>query len=82
MRFVAYQPFLVRMWVGHVGRSSLSVSYELRVEPDRAPAIVAETSVVFWDATTASSWPISDAVRETLMSFSAPPVQLRERPGR
>lgn len=82
MRFVAYQPFLVRIWVGHVGRSSCSVSYELRVEPDRAPAIVAETSVVFWDATTASSWPISDAVRETLMSFSAPPVQLRERPGR
>lgn len=81
MRFVAYQPFLVRIWVGHVGRSSFSVSYELRVEPDRAPAIVAETSVVFWDAAAARSWPISDAVRETLLSFAAPPVQLRERPG-
>ncbi len=82
MRFVAYQPFLVRMWVGHVGRSSLSVSYELRVEPGRAPAIVAETSVVFWDTAAGTSWPISDAVRETLLAFSAPPVTLRERPGR
>lgn len=82
MRFVAYQPFLVRMWVGHVGRSSLSISYELRVEPDRAPAIVAETSVVFWDTAAGTSWPISDVVRETLLAFSAPPVTLRERPGR
>lgn len=29
-----------------------------------------------------SSWPINDAVRETLASYSRPPVGLRERPGR
>lgn len=81
MRFVAYQPFLVRMWVGHVGRSSLAVSSELRVAPDHPPAITAETSVVFWDHAAGTSWPISDTVRATLSACSAPPVALRERPG-
>ncbi len=82
MRFVAFQPFLVRMWVGHVGRSSLAVSYELRVVPDHAPAIVAESSVVFWDTAAGSSWTISDEVRATLASYAGEPVRLRERPGR
>lgn len=81
MRFVAYQPFRVRMWVGHVGRSSLAVSCELRVAPDAPPAITAETSVVFWDPTAGTSWAISDAVRATLEAYAAPPVALRERPG-
>lgn len=82
MRFVAYQPFLVRMWVGHLGRSSFSVSYELRVAPDHAPAIVAESAVVFWDPAAGGSWPISEPVRATLTEFSGPPVALRERPSR
>ncbi len=81
MRFVAYQPFLVRMWVGHVGRSSLAISYELRVAPDAPPAITGETSVVFWDPAAGRSWPISAAVRTTLDAFTGPPVALRERPG-
>lgn len=81
MRFVAYQPFLVRIWVGHVGRSSFSISYELRVAPDHAPAILAESSLVFWDPAAGSSWAISDEVRATLTAYSAPPVALRERPG-
>lgn len=82
MRFVAYQPFLVRMWIGHVGRSSIALSYELRVAPDHQPAIVGESTVVLWDPAAGSSWPISDAVRETLTSYSREPVALRERPGR
>lgn len=82
MRFVAFQPFLVRMWVGHVGRSSLAVSYELRVAPGHHPAIAAESSVVFWDTAAGSSWAISDEVRATLASYAGEPVQLRERPGR
>jgi acyl-CoA thioester hydrolase len=82
MRFVPFQPFLVRMWVGHVGRSSLSVSYELRVAPDQPPAIVAESSVVFWDPSAGTSWTITDEVRTTLTAYSAEPVELRERPGR
>ncbi len=81
MRFVAYQPFRVRMWVGHVGRSSLAVSYELRVAADQPPAITAETSVVFWDPAAGTAWPISEAVRSTLEAYAAPPVALRERPG-
>lgn len=80
MRFMAFQPFLVRMWVGHVGRSSLAVSYELRVAPDQPPAIVAESSVVFWDPAAGSSWAITDEVRATLTSYSSDPVVLRERP--
>ncbi|MDQ6526158.1 thioesterase family protein [Nocardioides sp. LHD-245] len=82
MRFVAFQPFLVRTWVSHIGRSSFSVSLELRVAPDHAPAIVAETSTVFWDTATGAAWPVSDAVRATLASYAGPPVTLRERPGR
>lgn len=82
MRFVAFQPFLVRMWAGHAGRSSFSVSYELRVAPGQPPAIVAESSVVFWDPAAGSSWAISDEVRATLASYTGAPVELRERPGR
>ncbi|HWJ66644.1 MAG TPA: thioesterase family protein [Nocardioides sp.] len=81
MRFVAFQPFLVRMWVGHVGRSSFAVSYELRVAPGHPPAIVAESSLVFWDPAAGSSWPISDEVRTTLSSYGGAPVALRDRPG-
>lgn len=81
MRFVAYQPFLVRMWIGHVGRSSFAVSYELRVAPDREPAIVGESTVVLWDPAVQSSWAITDPVRETLAAYSREPVVLRERPG-
>ncbi|HWJ09734.1 MAG TPA: thioesterase family protein [Nocardioides sp.] len=82
MRFVAFQPFLVRMWVGHVGRSSLSVSFELRVAPGQPPAIVAESSVVLWEAAAGSSWAITDEVRATLEAYAGAPVELRERPGR
>lgn len=82
MRFVAYQPFLVRIWVGHVGRSSFSVSYELRVVTEGAPAIVAESSVVFWEPAAGRSWAMSDAVRDTLLAHAGEPVELRERPGR
>lgn len=82
MRFVAYQPFRVRMWIGHIGRSSFAVSYELRVGPGNEPAILAESSVVFWDPAAGSSWPISDAVRATFTAYAGPPVALRERPGR
>jgi acyl-CoA thioester hydrolase len=80
MRFVAYQPFLVRIWVSHVGRSSFTISYELRVAPGHEPAIVAESSLVFWDTAAGSSWAISDQVRATLTAYSAPAVSLRERP--
>ena len=82
MRFVAYQPFLVRMWLSHVGRSSFAISYEMRVAPDHPPALLAETSLVLWDNAAQSGWQISEDVRETLTSYSGEPVALRERPGR
>ena len=81
MRFAAYQPFLVRTWVSHVSRSSFAVSLELRVAPDHPPAVVAETSAVFWDTAAGSSWQISDEVRAALASYTRPAVALRPRPG-
>ena len=82
MRFVAYQPFLVRIWVTHVGRASITLSSELRIAADHAPAIVAETSMVFWDNAAEASWTIADDVRATLAAYTGEPVELRERPGR
>ena len=38
MRFVPYQPFLATLWVSRVGRSSFTVSAELRVEAGGGPA--------------------------------------------
>ncbi|GAA3659882.1 hypothetical protein GCM10022237_19860 [Nocardioides ginsengisoli] len=82
MRFTAYQPFLVRIWVSHVARTAVTISSELRIAADHPPAIVAETSLVFWDHTAEASWPISDEVRAALAAYAGEPVALRERPGR
>ena len=80
MRFVAYQPFLIRLWVGHVGRSSFSVSAELRVEADHPPALSLESSLVLWDSATAAAWTMTDDVRRSLEEYAGPPVALRDRP--
>ncbi|QYJ03662.1 thioesterase family protein [Nocardioides panacisoli] len=82
MRFVPFQPFLVRMWVSHVGRTSVTVSSELRVGEDHPPAVVSETAIVLWDAGTNESWPISEEVRADLAAYAGEPVTLRERPSR
>ena len=80
MRFVAYQPFLVRLWVGHLGRSSFSVSAELRVEADHAPALSLESSLVLWDSATGGAWTMTEEVRRSLEEYAGPPVALRDRP--
>ena len=80
MRFVPFQPFLVRMWVAHVGGSSFTVASELRVERDHPPALVAETTMVLWDTSAGRSWPIDDGVRADLGAYAGPPVALRGRP--
>jgi len=82
MRFVPFQPFLVRMWVSHVGGSSFSVASELRVHPDHAPALVAETSMVLWNPGAASSWRLPAEVRSDMEQYGGAPVPLRERPAR
>lgn len=38
MRFVPYQPFVAALWVSRIGRSSFTVSAELRVESGGGPA--------------------------------------------
>ena len=82
MRFAPYQPFLVRIWVSHVGRSSMAVSAELRVAAGHEPAVVAETSLVLWDTVAGAAWPLSDEVRAAVTAYAGAPVALRERPGR
>ena len=77
MRFAPFQPFLVRIWVSRIGRSSFSVATEVRVEPGHEPAVVAETALVLWDHNTQSSWQHSDAVRRSLQRYLGEPVALR-----
>lgn len=80
MRFVAFQPFLVRMWITHVGRSSFTVDYDLRIAADHPAAIVGETSCVFWEVGAQAAWPISEEVRASLEAHRGEPIDLRGRP--
>ena len=79
MRFVPYSPFLVRIWVCHLGRTSFSVATEMRVAADHPPALVAESTFVFWNRNANASWPMNDEVRADLERFSGPGVELRGR---
>jgi len=80
MRFVPFSPFLVRIWVCHIGRTSFSVATEMRIAADHAPALIAESTLVFWDAATGAAWPITDEVRADLEKYRGEPVALRSRP--
>lgn len=82
MRFAPAQPFLVRLWVGHIGRSSFTISTEVRTAPDHPAAIVAESTLVMFDATAGRSWAIDDTLRSALGQYVERPVELRERPTR
>lgn len=77
MRFVPFQPFLLRLWVSRVGRSSFAVDSELRVTADGAPAIVASTTAVLFDVTTQTSWPMTEEVTAALEAYAGTPVSLR-----
>lgn len=79
MRFVAWQPFLIRLWVSHVGRSSFAVSAELRVGAEHPPALSSETSLVLFDRDTGRPWTMSPDVGRTLSAYAGEPVALRER---
>lgn len=79
MRFVPYSPFLVRIWVCHIGRTSFTVATEMRTAADHPPALVAESTFVFWDRSSAAAWPMNDRVRADLELFSGPGVDLRGR---
>jgi acyl-CoA thioester hydrolase len=79
LRFVPFRPFLVRLWVSRIGRSSFDIAAEMRVAADHAPALVAESTLVCWDNATQSAWPISDEVRADLDRFGGPWLALRGR---
>lgn len=81
MRFAPFQPFLVRLWVSHVGRSSFTMSTEMRVAPDHDAALSALTTVVLWDLQRQRAWPMDEAVRASLTAYLDAPVALRELPG-
>lgn len=80
MRFAPYQPFLLRLWITHSGRTSFTVATELRVAPEQPPAVIAESTLVLWDSAAGASWPISDDVRADLNAFAGSPLPLRPRP--
>jgi acyl-CoA thioester hydrolase len=77
MRFVPYQPFLATLWVSRTGRSSFTVSAELRVEAGGGPAAVWECVNVLWDHRAQTAWTISDAVRADLERYLGEPVVFR-----
>ncbi|WP_447646245.1 acyl-CoA thioesterase [Nocardioides zeae] len=79
MRFVAFQPFLVRLWVHRIGRSSFGLGVEMRVAADHPPALVAEHSLVLWDHEAGAAWPMSDEVRAALATYEGPGVTFRSR---
>jgi acyl-CoA thioester hydrolase len=80
MRFLTFQSFLVRMWIGSIGRSSFTVQAELRLSgPEHPAAVVAETSVVMWSRETGASWEITPVFRASLERYLGEPVALRER---
>lgn len=81
MRFAPFSPFLVRIWICHIGRTSFTVATEMRVAPDHPPALIAESTLVFWDQATQASWPITAEVRTDLERYLGPGVELRGRPG-
>lgn len=78
MRFVPFQPFLLRLWIQRVGRSSFTLATELRVAAGHEPALVAATTLVLWDHATQASWPMSDEVRAALLRYAGEPVVLRD----
>lgn len=77
MRFVAHQPFLLRLWVDRVGTSSFTLSTQLRVAPGRPPALVARTTVVLFDHAAERSWPFSDEARAAFEAYAGEPIALR-----
>lgn len=79
MRFVPYAPFLVRIWVCHLGRTSFTVATEMRTAAEHPPALVAESTFVFWDRSTGTSWAMNAEVRSDLERFLGPGVDLRAR---
>lgn len=80
MRFVPFQPFRVRFWLTHIGRSSITVNCELRVSAEAAPAVIAETGLVLFDTAAGTPWQISDEARATFEDYLGEPIALRERP--
>ncbi len=79
MRFAPYRPFLVRLWICHVGRTSFTVAAEMRVAADHPPAVLAESTLVFWDPAAQAAWPISEPVRADLEQHLGAGVALRSR---
>ena len=77
MRFAPYAPFLLRLWVCHVGRTSFTIATELRTAADHPPALIAESMMVFFEKEAQAAWPMDDAVRGDLEAFSGPRVGLR-----
>ena len=79
MMFDAYQPYLVSMWVSRVGGSSFELSAQMRVAPDREPALLSRTSLVLRDESSGEVWKLDERTREVLHQFLDAPLALHPR---
>lgn len=78
MRFVPFQPFLVRQWVSRVGRSSFTIATELRVALDRPPALVAAATHVLWDTGADGAWTMEPSTRGLVERYAGTAPTFRE----
>ena len=69
MRYVPFQPFLMRLWISHIGRTSFRVACELRVDRDGAPTVLAESAIALHDRATGRGWAITPEVRDMLERY-------------
>lgn len=79
MFFAPFQPYLARLWVSKIGRTSFTLATELRTSPDGPPTAVAETVQVMRDLNAGAAWPIGGATLATAQRFLGEPVALRPR---
>ncbi|MFS3129007.1 acyl-CoA thioesterase [Nocardioides sp. Bht2] len=79
MYFAPFQPYLARLWVSKIGRTSFTIGTEIRTSPDGPPAAVAETVQVMRDQQAGTMWTIDGTARETFERFLGEPVELRGR---
>ncbi|CAM3439759.1 acyl-CoA thioesterase [Nocardioides dubius] len=79
MFFSPFQPYLARMWVSKIGRTSFTLGTEIRTAPDGPPAALAETVQVMRDTRAGQMWQIDEANLASFERFLGAPVALRGR---
>ena len=74
------EPVVAHAWISHIGRTSFSLACTISAPHEKAPAGLAESTIVLMERATERSWPIDEALREVLRSHQGAPLPLRPRP--